>query len=192
MRALLGRTGAVLLLGATVGVVVNTVRPDGVAWQASPAEAACEAPVELALGPEVMQPQEAARLCADSGVLVADARTAEAFTEGHVAHAVHLPCAADGTVASRVPELIAHKHTVIVYGETTEEAIEVANSLNRRAQDPSLRIVVLAGGFTAWENAGLACSSGPCPSCVEGLTPSGFNAPGAVSPTGHAHDTELR
>ena len=102
-------------------------------------------------------------------MLVADARAPLAFAEGHIAGAVHLPCAADGDVATRVPALLEGKSTVIVYGDSTAQAEAVADGLRRRSGNPGLRIVVLAGGFPAWEGAGLACASGPCPECAERL-----------------------
>ena len=49
----------------------------------------------------------------------------------------------------------------MVYGDSTEEALPVAEELRRRGDRPGLRVAVLAGGFPAWSQAGLACSSGP-------------------------------
>ncbi len=115
---------------------------------------------------EVLEPNETAQLCGDSRVLIADARPAAKFAEGHVAGAIHLPCAASGEAADEAMSHLHGKHTLIVYGDTTDEAEPVAEELKRRAAAP-LRIVVLKGGFPAWNQAGLACSSGPCAGCKE-------------------------
>jgi rhodanese-related sulfurtransferase len=58
----------------------------------------------------------------------------------------------------------AGKHTLVVYGETTADARTVAESL-RPKLPAGLEVVVLEGGFAAWNAEGLACTSGPCPDC---------------------------
>ena len=98
---------------------------------------------------------------------MADARPPQRFAEGHVTGAVHLPCAAPRAEASTVVSRLHDRHTLIVYGDTTEEARPVAEDLRRRIGRADLRVVVLEGGFPAWSHAGLACSSGPCLECKE-------------------------
>jgi 3-mercaptopyruvate sulfurtransferase SseA len=115
----------------------------------------------------VLPPDRAVRLCGDRGVLVADARPPQRFAEGHVSDAVHLPCAAPSADATSVVASLRDKHTLIVYGDSTAEARPVAEDLRRRIGRPDLRVVVLDGGFPAWSQAGLACSSGPCPQCTQ-------------------------
>jgi 3-mercaptopyruvate sulfurtransferase SseA len=166
MLGLVARTVLLLVLGAAVGLGANALRRDGVALRTYRPPASCEGPKS---GPvvEILPPDRAVRLCGDSGVLVADARPPQRFAEGHVADAVHLPCAAPNKDASSVVSALAHKHTLIVYGDTTAEARPVAEDLRRRIGRSDLRVVVLEGGFPAWSQAGLACSSGPCPECAE-------------------------
>lgn len=164
--ALIARTLLLLVIGAAVGLGANAARRDGVPLRSYSPPASCEGPKH---GPvvEVLPPDRAVRLCGDTGVLVADARPPQRFAEGHVADAVHLPCAAPNAEASSVVSALAHKHTLIVYGDTTEEARPVAEDLRRRSGRSDLRVVVLDGGFPAWSKAGLACSSGPCRECAE-------------------------
>jgi 3-mercaptopyruvate sulfurtransferase SseA len=166
MVGLLARTVVLLVIGAAVGLGGNAVRKDGISLRSYSPPASCEGAKG---GPlvQVLPPGQAVRLCGDSGVMVADARPPQRFAEGHVADAVHLPCAAPNADASAVVARLAHKHTLIVYGDTTEEARPVAEDLRRRVGRGDLRIVVLEGGFPAWSKAGLACSSGPCPECTE-------------------------
>src|SRR5258708_3725877 len=70
------------------------------------------------------------------------------------------------TVAGVAP--LAGRHTLVVYGDGTEDAKLVAEELRRRADRAGrsdLRVLVIEGGFAAWSRAGLACSSGPCAEC---------------------------
>ncbi len=113
----------------------------------------------------VFPPGEAVRLCGDHGVLIADARSSVEFAHGHITDAVHLPCIASGAVAGAALARLAGRHTLVVYGDSTDDARPVARELGRRVGRPDLRIVVIDGGFAAWSRAGLACSSGRCPDC---------------------------
>ncbi len=170
MMSVVARAAALVGAGVLLGVAVNAGRPDGLrpaafapptSCAAGPAHAAAQEPIPA------LAPTEAMRLCGDPGVLVADVRKPERFAAGHVTGAVHLPCTASGAVASRALTTLAGKHTLIVYGDTTAEAAPVAESLRPRLPDPGIRLIILDGGFPAWDRAGLACSSGPCDECKQ-------------------------
>jgi 3-mercaptopyruvate sulfurtransferase SseA len=163
---LIARAMTLIVIGAGIGLVANAVRTDGVALTGYAPPSTCAAGANHP-AVEVLPPAEAVRLCGDPGVLVADARSPERFAEGHVAAAVHLPCAAKEVEASTVVRRLQGKHTLIVYGDTTDEARPVAADLRQRIGRPDLHVVVLDGGFPAWSRAGLACSSGACPDCKE-------------------------
>jgi len=171
MPGVLVRAAFLLLAGSLGGAAINAVRPDGVGVRGFVASSTCGAGPER-VGPRVLGPNAALTLCGDPGVLVADVRSAARFAEGHVAGAIHLPCRASGDALGGALAKLAGKHTVIVYGDSTDEARPVAASLAQRL-DPGAAvppdIVVLEGGFRAWDQAGLACSSGPCPECQERL-----------------------
>jgi len=174
MSGLLLRTACLLVAGAAAGAAFNAVRPAGVGVSGFVAASTCGAE-PTADGRVVLPPREALTLCGDPGVLVADVRSAARFAEGHVANAIHLPCRASGDALGGAMSRLSGKHTVIVYGDSTVEARPVAESLAQRlgTDDGALvaapRIVVLDGGFGAWDQAGLACSSGPCPECQRHL-----------------------
>jgi rhodanese-related sulfurtransferase len=167
MVALLARALLLVLIGAGVGLATNAARSDGIALRGYEPPVTCSAG-----GPghvpavEVLPPARAVTLCSDAGVLIADARPPARFAAGHIVDAVHLPCAATGSQASAVVDQLAGVNTLIVYGDTTEEARAVADDLRRRASRADLRVVVLEGGFPAWSQAGLACASGPCRTCT--------------------------
>jgi rhodanese-related sulfurtransferase len=156
------RAAVLALAGAALGFGVNGVRNDRVDPAAFAAPTSCQMAAEAPV--ERLAPTAAAALCGDPGTVVADARPADRFEQGHVAGALHLPCAASGAVARDGLAALAGKRTVVVYGDNTEEALLVADGLRRAGA--GLRVAVLEGGFPAWSAAGLACSSGPCAACT--------------------------
>jgi rhodanese-related sulfurtransferase len=171
---LVGRAICLLAAGSALGFAVNAARPDGVRFTKFEAPNSCGAGraatgVVPGVAPvEVLPPTEAVTLCGDPQTLLADVRPADEFAQGHVTGAIHLPCAASGSAASAAVDLLAGRHTLIVYGDGTDDAKPVAEEMRRRAARPDLRVVVIAGGFPSWSQAGLACSSGPCPECTAG------------------------
>jgi rhodanese-related sulfurtransferase len=156
--ALLVRALCLVVGAAALGLAVNGARKGGVPLASFAAPATCdaeEAVTEIA-------PADAIRLCGHPEIVIADTRPANRFAEGHVAGAVHLPCDASGSVASQAMHQLETATTVIVYGESTDDARPVAASLHRRLHN---RVSLLKGGFAAWNQAGLACASGPCDEC---------------------------
>jgi rhodanese-related sulfurtransferase len=166
LLSLLARTGVLLGAGVLLGVAVNGVRSDGLRPRSFAVATSCTSGAP-STGIQVLPPVQAMNLCGDPGVLVADVRSADRFAAGHVAGAVHLPCAASGDAASGALARVAAAHTVVVYGDSTDEATPVAQSLRTRLSRPGISLVVIAGGFGEWDRAGLACTSGPCPDCRE-------------------------
>lgn len=175
MLDLVARAACLLAAGMALGFAINAARADGVRFGSFAAPSACAvatapaAPSSATAGAtvtEVLAPPDAALLCGDPTAIVADVRSAARFAEGHVAGAIHLPCAASGRVASDAAELLGGKRTLIVYGEDTADALPVADEMRRRVGRSGLRIVVIDGGFARWSQANLACSSGPCRECA--------------------------
>lgn len=163
-----GRAICLLLAGSALGLAVNAARPDGVRFArfAPPNSCGAEAAAAAAGAPVgILRPTDAAVLCSDADTLLADVRPPDEFAQGHVTGAIHLPCASSGTAASAAIDRLAGRHTLIVYGDGTEDAKLVAEELRRRASRGDLRVLVIEGGFAAWNRAGLACSSGPCAEC---------------------------
>lgn len=164
MTATLARTAVLLVAGAAIGLGSNAARPGGVSLSSWTAPAECHAGEAVALAiPTEMPPAEASTLCGRADVVIADARPAPDYAEGHVAGAVHLPCDAAGRVATDALAHFNRAQTIVVYGNSTAEAQPVALSLQLR--HPGVRVAILAGGFPAWSSAGLACASGPCDEC---------------------------
>ncbi len=167
MVDLVWRAALLVLIGATLGAAGNALRPAGLAVTAFAPPATCSASEGGGAGPAVQlaTQAEATALCADTGTLIADVRPAQKFAEGHVAGAIHLPCSASEQVASAAENGLADKHLLLVYGESTDDAFPVAEQMQRRLGRADLAIRVIEGGFSAWSEAGLACTSGECPAC---------------------------
>ena len=161
LRALGYRALSLVAGAAALGLVGNAVRPGGVALASFAPPTACDGPHDPP-AVEDLPPADVAGLCGQPGVVVADTRAASAFAEGHVAGAVHLPCDA-GQAAVEALTHFDRAQRIVVYGQTSDDARPVADSLRRR--HPNARVQVLAGGFAAWSSAGLACASGPCDEC---------------------------
>jgi len=176
MLAATGRAACLLGIGVGLGFSINAFHPRGVHLGSYAAPVACTAVPGgstahaggVAVPPvEVLSLAQVANLCGDPRVLVADARSAAAFAEGHVAGAIHLPCASSRLAANAALDALAGKETLVVYGDGTADALPVAEEMRRRRADRpgGVRVAVLAGGFSAWSRAGQACSSGPCTDC---------------------------
>jgi rhodanese-related sulfurtransferase len=170
MPALLTRAALLLGVSMLAGLGINAVRRDGVRFASFAPPALCAAGAGPGTGAAaatvtVVAPAEAVGLCGDPHTLVADVRAADAFALGHVTGALHLPCAAAGSVADAAAQLLAGRKTLIVYGDDTGDARLVAEQMRRRRRCDGVRVLVLEGGFPAWSQAGLSCSSGPCPDC---------------------------
>jgi rhodanese-related sulfurtransferase len=180
MRSDFTRALVLVVAAAAVGLVVNRLRPAGVALAAYQPPTQCAAGGEAAAPVvEEVAPGEAAAWCAQPDVVIADARPAEAFAEGHVAGAVHLPCAANGQAATEALAHFERARRIVVYGQSSAEARPVAESLQRRL--PKAKVQVLAGGFAAWAGAGLACASGPCDECKTAPAVSSSKSPAPSS-----------
>jgi len=168
MVDLVWRAALLVVIGATLGAGGNALRPDGLAVTSFVPPATCSAAEGGGgKGPDVQlaTQAEATALCADAGTLIADVRSAQKFAEGHVAGAIHLPCSASEQVASAAENGLANKHLLLVYGESSDDAFPVAEQMQRRLGRDDLAIRVIEGGFSAWSEAGLACTSGECPAC---------------------------
>lgn len=163
------RALVLVVAGAVLGFAGNAARPHGLRIAAFAPPTECSGGEHGAPTPTVMPPAEASSLCGQPSVVIADTRPESAFVEGHVAGAVHLPCDAGGKTAVDALAHFSHAQTIVVYGNSTDDARPVAESLQRR--HPDVRVAVLDGGFAAWSQAGLACASGPCPECKESKGP---------------------
>ena len=157
LKGLAARAGLLALLGMGAGLGWNAVRGRPLQPTQFLVPDKCEAAVSVQT--DEIDVTDAARRCRRHDVLLADSRSATAYAEGHAAGAIHLPC---DTRSEAIETRLAGARTIIVYGETTDSARPVAQALRERTQ---VEVLVLRGGFAAWDRASLACESGACTEC---------------------------
>lgn len=165
-QSVLLRCGGLVALSVVGGGGLHALSPHRVSLASSNVPLACSAPTgnaAAALGPAEVEPAEVLPFCNRPGVVLADARSAALFANGHVAGALHVPCTA-GPLSAEKRAALADARTIIVIGESTSAALTAAEAL--RPYAPEARLQVLRGGFKAWEDAGFACASGPCEECM--------------------------
>lgn len=160
------RAAVVVAVGVTAGLTTNLLRADGIRLGRYTPPAMCTAAAALP-GPEpmIVPPADVGPYCAAPGTVIIDTRSALAYAHGHAAGALHLPCTASSSAAGRARELIGSSSTVVLYGDSTEDAMNVVSGLLTATERPDLSIVVVEGGFAAWQAANQPCSSGPCDRC---------------------------
>ncbi len=149
------RALAIVAVSALVGFGFDWVRPGGVKLEKKDDVAICEAG-ESDLVVEIM-PEDASASCAAVETVILDVRSEKEYFDGHVAGAIHLPCSAD-PLGDEFSGLISRAGLILVYGQSTDDARQVARALAERQYE----VQILAGGYPAWEAAGLGCVSGPC------------------------------
>lgn len=162
------RTAVLLALGSLLGTVLHAIRPSGLRFESYSPPAMCSGSPQEQEEIHALKPELAARLCGDPRTLVADVRRGADFARGHVAGAVHIPCSGSRADVEQVRLRVSDKEALVVYGDSEEQARQVARDLVQRIGRPGLSVSVIAGGWRAWFDAGLACASGPCDDC-EGL-----------------------
>jgi rhodanese-related sulfurtransferase len=142
----------ILLLAMLLGLGVNEFRSDGVALFAdwSIEAGLAENPGEFAL----VSLEEARKLCASKKAVFIDARTFEAYRQGHILCAQNLPWETMEELMDGVTAQIPLDETIIVYcdGEDCMLSEYVARELFYRGYE---HVKVLVNGWTKWLEAGL-------------------------------------
>ncbi len=149
-----------------VGLVANSLRHTPLALQAYSPPTECSEASDVPVA-SVLGAQAVSALCGRDDVLFADARTEQDYALGHVTGATHLACSSSRGDVGHLLGQLQGKRTLVVYGNTTDEARLVADGLLRQTKRRDLSVIVLQGGFAAWRDSGLACSSGTCENCHE-------------------------
>lgn len=162
----LSRAALLAALAVIGGLVANRIRREPIRLQAYTPPTQCSEASETPTASELTA-QAVSALCGRDDVLFADARNEDQFALGHVTGATHLACSSSRGEIGQLLTQLRGKRTLVVYGNSTEEARLVANGLLRQTQRRDLAVIVLQGGFAAWRDSGLACSSGTCENCNE-------------------------
>ncbi|MEU2880854.1 rhodanese-like domain-containing protein [Streptomyces sp. NPDC007070] len=118
---------------------------------AAPAEAAAHFRASLAFHTDVSDVAAALAAGGDPGFVVVDSRSAEAWDQGHIPGAVHLPTA---LVPERAEALLDRSVPVVVHcwGPGCDGATRAALAL----ADLGYRVKEMLGGFEYWVREGFA------------------------------------
>jgi len=142
----------ILLIAVLLGLGFNEFRPNGVALFADWSTEArlAENPGEFTL----VSLEEARKLCSMKNAVFIDARTSEAYRQGHILCAQNLPWESMDEFMDRATAEIPLDETIIVYcdGEDCMLSEYVARELFYRGYD---HVKVLVNGWTKWLEAGL-------------------------------------
>jgi rhodanese-related sulfurtransferase len=166
---LLWRAALIAAAGMSAGWVANRFRHPPLALKAYVPPTECSEASESTTS-SVLSAKAVSALCGRNDVLFADARDEAQFELGHVTGAVHLACTSSRGDVGELLKQVKNKHTLVVYGNSTDEARRVADGLLRQTKRRDLAVIVLEGGFAAWRDTGLACSSGACENCNESIS----------------------
>lgn len=159
------RAALLFVLGSALGYAINAVRADGVPLSGFEPPHACGAVAEPAATVLVLSAADAASAIDGGGVLLLDARAADAYEQGHVDGAMHLPCASASHEAERALARARSEEAVLVYGDDLDDARPMAEELARRIGG-SRRVSLVDGGYHALVEAGAAAESGSCERCT--------------------------
>jgi 3-mercaptopyruvate sulfurtransferase SseA len=143
----------------TLGEPVYAASSSGVAACSADAEATPPKPV-----PRISQ-TEARTACDACTAAFVDARGENAYAQGHIPGALHLPPEGHPDEASLLERLRARR-TVVVYDEDGA-ACHLAQGVAQRLKAAGVQDVrVLDGSWVAWEASGAPAESGSCDLCA--------------------------
>ncbi len=146
-----------VITACLIGIAVNNLRPDGLAFvgdwseQARFADAAGES---LVIGLD-----EAGRLFEHQATLFVDARPQSQYAEGHIQGALSLPWQEADRYFTELAERLEGASTIITYcdGEHCDLSHELALFLKEMGFE---NVRVLVNGWTVWKQAGLPTKVG--------------------------------
>ena len=163
---LLWRAAVIAVSAMLAGWITNRLRREPIELRAYEPPTQCSEAAEAATA-TVLNAQAISHMCGRDDVVFADARNEADFELGHVTGAVHLACTSSRGDVGQLLGQLRNKRTLVVYGNSTQEARLVADGLLRQTKRHDLAVIVLEGGFAAWRDSGQACSSGACEKCNE-------------------------
>lgn len=143
---------ALLALAVTLSVVVNGLRPDGLPWIEK------NGPPMRGTGMEISL-EEAQILYLTEQAVFLDARSPDAYRDGHIEKALNLPWV---HFAERAPEVLgqlAKETPIVTYcDEGCRLSEELAAALIAQG---FTQVRILVNGWSAWLDHGLPVASGP-------------------------------
>lgn len=148
----------ILCVATAVAFAVNTISPAGIPllgqWDESKGVVRADPNDEMAnLGLEIDRVDIAKKIYDSGNALFVDARTEEAYDEGHVKGAVSLPWAEFDSKAETFLNQYPPDQTTIIYcsGRTCQDSHHLAEMLMELGYD---RISIMIDGFPGWLEKG--------------------------------------
>jgi rhodanese-related sulfurtransferase len=147
----------ILIVASAAGLLVNAMRPSALPVVA---DWSWEARFKSANGEGmVITLEEARKLCASQQAVFVDARSPEAYRDGHIICARNLPIEDVDKYMDKVLAGVSLEETIIVYcdGEDCSSSEDLAQELYFRGYDNAK---VLVNGWARWLEAGLPTEQG--------------------------------
>ena len=154
----LWQSALIILMAAAISLGVNYLRRDGLSLAGRRAPEALSIGTQTAL--EDISIDEARALFLTNGAVFIDARPAEAFRSGHIQGALNLPPDNFEQLLPDIREQVPPDSLIITYcdGESCNLSKEAALELSGKGYS---HVQVLAGGWSAWQDAGLPAEKTP-------------------------------
>ena len=155
-RALL-QAFAIVFLSGTIGLAVNSFRPDGIPWAENWQKKVLNE--QLTGGLPAVSLKEARDAYEAGYALFVDARDPDFFKAGHIPGAVNLPVKDFDRVLSKLKEQLLAAPRVITYcdGASCEMSVELTEKLLFAGLE---RVEIFTGGIQQWKAAGEPVVSG--------------------------------
>ena len=142
---------AIVLLSGTIGLAVNSFRPDGIPWAENWQKKVLNE--QLTGGLPAVSLKEARDAYEAGYALFVDARDPAFFKAGHIPGAVNLPVKDFDRVLSKLKEQLLAAPRVITYcdGASCEMSVELTEKLLFAGLE---NVEIFTGGIQQWKAAG--------------------------------------
>lgn len=147
------RAVLIIVVGATLGLVVNAVSPKRAPWIAPPK---VEAP------PSDFIPLADAKALWQSGVFFLDARAPADYANGHIANSFNLPAEEFEPHYPQIASMLTTDMNIVAYCDGLE--CDLSHELTAKLRQLGYgKVKILQNGWTVWTNAAYATTKGDQP-----------------------------
>lgn len=144
MKQTILRVGAIIVLGAGLGLTANSLSPRSLSWMARP---------EVVVPGEFITQDQAVARWHEGQAVFLDAREPADFAAGHIGNALNLPAQSFAEHFRDVAPLLATNSELILYCDGGECGLshELADQLRQQGY---LNLRILSTGWAGWLAAG--------------------------------------
>lgn len=158
------RMGSIVIGSFLLGVGINALHPRSVSLaKPSIEQSQCIAspPVSTDKVQLISVEQAVALRQTFSSLVIGDVRSKVSYQQGHLPHAVHLPC--QGTQGKTFFEALSSNTTLLLYDEE-DSSVALQSAIQAAFQHGVHQVYILLGGFRAWREQE-ATENGKCEHC---------------------------